>query len=107
VLLGTPLGTPLGGGASREHDENILGTHWEQGRKTKKITPHPQKEKNKIKNRAHHECMLRLPIGCMKFVFPKNCWSPFLAWANTAIINWGYLFYYLLVSIRTGTWGGD
>jgi hypothetical protein len=38
------LGNTLGG-ASREHDENILGTHWEQGRKTKKKLPHPQKEK--------------------------------------------------------------
>jgi hypothetical protein len=23
----------------------------------------------------------------------QNCSSPFLAWANTPIINWGYLFY--------------
>jgi hypothetical protein len=22
----------------------------------------------------------------------ENCSSPFLAWANTPIINWGYLF---------------
>jgi len=28
-------------GISREHDENILGTHWEQGRKTKNASPPP------------------------------------------------------------------
>jgi hypothetical protein len=55
-------------GISREHDENMLGTHWEQGRKTKNASP-PLPPKGK--NRAHHECMLRLLIGCMKFLFPK------------------------------------
>jgi hypothetical protein len=40
----------------------------EQGRDTKKqLPPGPQKEKT----RAHHACMLSLPIGCMKFLFPK------------------------------------
>jgi len=43
----------------------------EQGRKTKKqlrpSPPRPPKEKT----RAHHDCMLSLPIGCMKFLFPK------------------------------------
>jgi len=28
-------------GTSREHNENMLGTHWEQGRKTKKNSLHP------------------------------------------------------------------
>jgi hypothetical protein len=32
-----------------------------------KILPPPPKEKT----RAHYEGMLNLPIGCMKFLFPK------------------------------------
>jgi len=35
--------------------------------------------------------MLSLPIGCMKFLFPKLLVTPLLAWANTPIIDWGYL----------------
>jgi hypothetical protein len=46
----------------------MLKTHWEQERKKKKIIP---AQPPKGKNRAHHECMLSLPIGCMKFIFPK------------------------------------
>jgi hypothetical protein len=34
------------GGDSREHDEKMLGTHWEQGRKTKqKNSPTPKGKK--------------------------------------------------------------
>jgi hypothetical protein len=40
------LGNTLGG-ASREHDENMLGTHWEQGRKTPKNLPNPERKKKK------------------------------------------------------------
>jgi hypothetical protein len=49
----------------------MLRTHWEQGRpKKKKTLPTPtHHQKGKIK--AHHECMLGLPIGCMKFLVPK------------------------------------
>jgi hypothetical protein len=37
---GTTWGTPW------EHDENTLGTHWEQGKNQKKLPPpDPQKEK--------------------------------------------------------------
>jgi len=47
---------------------NILGTLWEQRKKTKKsLSPHPQKAKNWI----IHDGMLSLPIGFMKFLFPK------------------------------------
>jgi hypothetical protein len=47
-----------------------LGTLWEQGIKTKKSlshTPPAQKEK-KLDG---YECMLSLPIRCMKFLFPN------------------------------------
>jgi hypothetical protein len=52
---------------STEHVGNMLGT---QKKETNYITlpPHPTP---KGKNRAHNECMLSLPIGCMKFLFPK------------------------------------
>jgi hypothetical protein len=33
------------------------------------------------------------PLAAWNFYF-QNCLSPFLAWANTPIINWGYLFIY-------------
>jgi len=50
----------------------MAGVEIEQGRKTKKkqlrtAPTQPPKEKT----RAHHECMLSLPNGCMKFLFPK------------------------------------
>jgi hypothetical protein len=41
-----------------------LKTHWDQGRKTKNNSPHPTPKKEK-------QCVLSLPIGCMKFGFPK------------------------------------
>jgi hypothetical protein len=45
-----------------------LGTLWEQRKKTKNpCRAHPQK----AKNWNIHEGMLNLPIGCMKFLFPK------------------------------------
>ncbi len=59
-----------------ESQGNMRRTYWEHiGNKEEKQKkknlppPHPQREKKK--NRAHHECMLSLPIGCMKFLFPK------------------------------------
>jgi len=64
------------------------------------------KEKRK-KNQGTSECTLGLPIGCMKLLFPKLLVTifglAFLAWANTPIINWGYLFIGFLPEItRTG-----
>jgi len=56
----------------------MLETHWEQGEKTKKISPTPPLTG---KNNTLHECMLSLPIGYKKFYF-QNCLSPFLAWGN-------------------------
>jgi hypothetical protein len=55
-----------------------MGTQWKLERnmlrtkeKWKKILlPTHPKLKGKIKSR-HFECMLSLPIGCMKFIFPK------------------------------------
>ncbi len=44
VLLGMSWGTTWG--TPWEHDENTLGTHWEQGKNQKKLPPpDPQKEK--------------------------------------------------------------
>jgi hypothetical protein len=61
-----------------ELDGNTLGT---RGKKTKTPCPHPPLKK-KEKNWINHECMLSLPIGCMKFLFSKLFVWPFLAWAN-------------------------
>jgi hypothetical protein len=36
------------------------------------LSPHPPQKKNlKEKKSRHFECMLSLPIDCMKFLFPK------------------------------------
>jgi hypothetical protein len=51
--------------------------------------------------------MLSLAIGCMKFLMLQNRSSPFLAWANTPIINWGYSFIrYINILICTVTFVG-
>jgi hypothetical protein len=53
----------------------LMGTHWElegNKEKMKKILHNPPSPKLKRKiNSRHFECMLSLPIDCMKFVFPK------------------------------------
>jgi hypothetical protein len=79
-----------------EHVENVMGTHWELernmlGTKVKrKRSPTP---KLKRKKSRHFECMLSLPIGCMKFLFSK------LFVTNDPIINWWYLFIWRQPSI--------
>jgi hypothetical protein len=45
----------------------MLGTK----KKRKKILWSPDHPKLKRKIARHFECMLSLPIGCMKFLFPK------------------------------------
>jgi hypothetical protein len=51
-------------GTSREHVGN-------KG-KMKKIIPPPKKYLKEKKKTRHFDCMLSLPIGCMKFPFPKT-----------------------------------
>jgi hypothetical protein len=46
----------------------MLGTN-KMKKKSPFPFPHP-KLKRKIKSK-HFECMLSLPMGCMKFLFPK------------------------------------
>jgi hypothetical protein len=57
--LGNTLKNNLGTwGISLEDDDNMLGTHWEQGRKTKKKnSPNPTPKRKK---QAHddNECMM-------------------------------------------------
>jgi hypothetical protein len=44
---------------------------WGQRKNEKKSSlPHPTQNLKEKKSR-HFECMLSLPIGCMKFLFPK------------------------------------
>jgi hypothetical protein len=49
-----------------------MGTHWEQ-RENEKIPPLPRTPTQNLKEKKsrHFDCMLSLPIGCMKFLFPK------------------------------------
>jgi hypothetical protein len=53
----------------------LMGTHWEHvgnKGKMKKVLHNPPSPKLKRKiNSRHFECMLSLPIDCMKFVFPR------------------------------------
>jgi len=65
VLLGTPSGT------NWEPDGNKLGTK----KKEKNLSPTPlaaPTQNLKEKKSRHFECMLSLPIGCIKFPFPKQ-----------------------------------
>jgi hypothetical protein len=42
------------------------------GHRENEKNPLPQNPKNLIEKKSRHfECMLSLPIGCMKFLFPK------------------------------------
>jgi hypothetical protein len=60
VLLGTPLG-------------NILGTtgNLKGAKENEKNPSTPRPQNLKEKKSRHFECMLSLPVGCMKFLFPK------------------------------------
>jgi hypothetical protein len=62
VAIGNSLG---------EHIGNLMGTHWELegNNREKKSSPTPQLTRKKSRN---FECMLRLPIGCMKFSISKT-----------------------------------
>jgi len=74
--LGKTYGIKQGaiGNTLGEHIGNLMGelkgTCWNKGKMEKKKS-------------RHFECMLSLPIGCMKFSMFQNWRSPFLAWANT------------------------
>jgi hypothetical protein len=46
----------------------MAGAEIEQGSKIENNSPQPPPQE---KTRAHHECMLSLAIGCMKFLFSK------------------------------------
>jgi hypothetical protein len=55
-------------GTQWELEGNVMGT--KEKRKNPPPSPLPPKFKKKIKSR-HFECMVSIPIGCMKFLFPK------------------------------------
>jgi hypothetical protein len=44
---------------------------FDQGKNNNNNSPHATPPPPKEKTWAHHECMLSLPIGCMKSLFPK------------------------------------
>jgi len=55
--------------------EHPWGTHWElvgtKEKRQKSFCPPPQPDQTQKKKKRHLECMLSLPIGCMKLLFPK------------------------------------
>ncbi len=69
---------------------NLKGTYCEQ-RKMKKNPPLPT-QNLKEKNQGTLSACWAFPLTAWNFYF-QNYSSPFLAWANTSIINWGYLFH--------------
>jgi hypothetical protein len=96
VLLGRPRGTTWG--TSREQTANMLPTHWEQGRKTKKITPPNPTPTPKRKKRGpawlHSEPSHWLhEISISKTVGHHSFWPGLMAGAEfwrPSYINWGY-----------------
>jgi len=64
-MLGKILGTHW------ELERNIVRTHWEVGKNEKKSPPPTPKHKKK-KDQGTLSACLGLPIGCMKFLFPKD-----------------------------------
>jgi hypothetical protein len=65
-----------------------------KNKKIKKIghTPHQLIEAWNKTNQGTLSACWAFPLTAWNFYF-QNCSSPFLAWANTSIINWGYLFH--------------
>jgi len=63
VLLGTPFGKQIGSHLELEGNQE----------KKKKILPPPPSTPQNLKEKKsrHFECMLSLPIDCMKFGFSK------------------------------------
>jgi hypothetical protein len=59
-----------------ELEGNIVGTHWEPGKNEKKSffspPPPPLNQHLKRKKQGTLSACLGFPIGCMKFVFPKE-----------------------------------
>jgi hypothetical protein len=64
--LGNILGTHW------ELERNIVQTHWEAGKYEKKSLPPPPPSNIKGKKARHLSACLGLPVGCMKFLFPKD-----------------------------------
>jgi hypothetical protein len=73
-----------------ELDENTLGTRGKTNNNFCHPTPPP-----KGKNRRNCECILSLPISCMKFLSPKllvtNFWPELMAraeiWSHSKVIR--------------------
>jgi hypothetical protein len=69
-----------------EHIGNPLGTWRNKG----KLKPPSPKHLEKTNQGTLSACCA-FPFAAWNFYF-QNCSSPFLAWANTPIINWKYLY---------------
>jgi hypothetical protein len=60
-------------GTHWELEGNMLGTKENEKKKSPHQPHHPLSSKKNLKEKKsrHFECMLRPPIGCIKFIFPK------------------------------------
>jgi len=65
--------------------------------------PPPLQNPLKQKNQGTLSECWAFPLTAWNFYF-QNCLSLFLAWANTPIINWGYL---VLEHITESAWDSD
>jgi hypothetical protein len=91
--------------------EHVSETHWEprehvgnlREQRKNETPPHPPPAPKLFynKNQGTLSACWAFPFVAWNFYF-QNCSSPFLAWANTPIINWGYLFigYYFTYLIK-------
>jgi len=76
---------------------NLKRTWWEHiGNKEEKQKKTPPAPPPKGRKRAHHEYILSLPIGYMKFLFPKLFVTiAVYTWARTSDSNLPYLMWTL------------
>ncbi len=95
MLLGTPLGNTLR--TWWEPIGNLIGTCWEQRKNEKNLQP-PLSKNLKEKNQLSLSACWTFPLAAWN-IYSQN----FLAWANTPIRNWGYLFISYVIHISTMT----
>jgi hypothetical protein len=72
-------------GTRWEHEGNILGT--KEKRKKNPLPPYNPTQNLKEKKSRHFDCMLSLPIGCMKFLTSKTVGRHFWPGLIPPIIN--------------------
>jgi hypothetical protein len=88
------LGNTLRNG---EHIGNLMGTHWEPRKNEKKSLPPPPPKTYMEKKQGTLSACLRLPIGCMKFLFTKELVTIF-GLGSYPLQRTPYLLCFMLIS---------